>query len=58
MTDETTEERQRRTFRECFDYAYDAILEWVATNMAPQDVYDRTQLEEWARTNGWTAPPE
>jgi hypothetical protein len=41
----------------CFEGVYQATLEWIATNLQPQDVYDRAQLEDWAKLNGWTPPP-
>jgi hypothetical protein len=35
-----------------------STIEWIATNMDPQEVFDRTQLEAWAKMNGWTPPQE
>lgn len=35
-----------------------ASIEWIAANMSPQDVFDRSQLEAWAAMNGWTPPQE
>lgn len=35
-----------------------SAVEWVAGNMDPQEVFDRTQLEDWAKMNGWTPPPQ
>lgn len=35
-----------------------STIEWIAANTNPQDVYDREQLEGWARMNGWIPPQE
>ena len=35
-----------------------ASVEWIAANMNPQDVFDRSQLEAWAAMCGWTPPQE
>ncbi len=35
-----------------------STIEWIASNMDPQEVFDRTQLEDWAKMNGWTPPQE
>ena len=35
-----------------------AATEWIAANMNPQDVFDRSQLESWAAMNGWNPPQE
>ena len=35
-----------------------ASVEWIAANMNPQEVFDRSQLEAWAAMNGWTPPQE
>lgn len=32
----------------------ETVTEWVRDNLAPGDVFDREQLEAWARAAGWT----
>jgi len=29
------------------------VLEWVSENFEPEDVYGQTDLEEWAKKNGY-----
>jgi hypothetical protein len=38
--------------------AIERAMEWMRENRSPQDVFDRGQLEEWAKMNGYTPPPE
>lgn len=40
------------------DGALERAKDWVREHLTPQDVFDREQLVEWARLNGWTAPKE
>lgn len=35
-----------------------STIEWFAANLDPQEVFDRAQLEAWAKMNGWTPPQE
>lgn len=30
------------------------IVEWIAENLVPEDVFTDSQLEEWAEENGFT----
>ena len=32
----------------------DDALEWIATNLEPEDVFTTRQLEEWAENNDYT----
>ncbi len=34
----------------------ETVTEWVRDNLAPGDVFERAQLEAWARAAGWTLP--
>lgn len=31
----------------------DKIVEWIASNVNPEDVFDSNELEEWALDNGF-----
>lgn len=33
--------------------ALDVAIEWISSNLDPEDVYSVTALEVWARTNGF-----
>ena len=42
-------------FESCFTQGrYDWVLEWVEQNFGPEDVFDASDLEEWAKDNGFT----
>lgn len=58
MPFETFEEQKHDFLEQCFDTTYESIMEWIAANLPPQELYGREQLEEWARVNGWTPPQE
>lgn len=32
-------------------YLLDNAIEWIASNLAPEDVFDKDQLEKWAKEN-------
>ncbi len=32
------------------------VLEWVAKNFQPEEVYEIVFLEQWARDAGWSEP--
>lgn len=32
-------------------YLLDESIDWIKNNLSPEDVFDRTQLEDWARMN-------
>lgn len=36
--------------------AIERAVEWFNDNMAPQDVFDRERLDEWARVAGYVKP--
>jgi hypothetical protein len=33
--------------------ALDEAIEWIAENIAPEDVFHHTKLEAWAESNGY-----
>ena len=51
--------RQNKDFREAsllddlLDDLLDKAIEWIKSNMSPEDVFDDEQLEEWANTNAF-----
>jgi hypothetical protein len=40
--------------REEADARLDAVLAWCATNVQPERIYGREQLQAWAARNGYT----
>ena len=34
----------------------ETVKEWIRDHLAPGDVFDREQLEDWARAAGWVLP--
>ena len=34
-------------------YPLDEAIYWIAKNLRPADVFDASQLEEWAEENGY-----
>jgi hypothetical protein len=32
----------------------ETAIEWIKKNMEPDDVFDKRELEDWARSNGFT----
>lgn len=36
------------------DYILDRAVEWIASNMDPEDVFSKEQLKMWAENNGFT----
>jgi len=34
-------------------YLLDAFIDWIASNMEPEDVFPKTALSEWAVQNGY-----
>ena len=37
---------------------FDKVVEWVADNLDPNDVYDEEYLIDWAETNGYIKETE
>ncbi len=35
------------------DSALDAAINWIASNLNPDDVFDKSDLETWAENNGY-----
>jgi len=56
----TPEQQQQSFLNTVFnaDAALASTVEWIAANMQPQEIFDRSVLEDWARINGWTPPQE
>ena len=56
-----TPEQQSQSFLSTVfntESALASAVEWIAANMQPQEIYDRSVLEDWARLNGWIPPQE
>ena len=34
-------------------YFLDGIIDWVRSNLEPEEVFEIRELESWARNNGW-----
>ena len=34
----------------------DEAIEWIKDHMSPEDVFDESELSEWAHKNGWEKP--
>lgn len=32
----------------------DSSIDWIKTNLSPEDVFDEAKLHEWAENNGYT----
>lgn len=32
---------------------FEEILDWIAANLDPDDMFTVDQLEDWAESNGW-----
>ena len=54
-----TSSNQDRSFRSLLidqlnlDQQYDWILEWIAEEFNPDDIFDNERLNEWAIENGY-----
>ena len=49
-----TEDRFSLFLKEALDTKLlDEIKDWIATNLEPDDVYPKHQLEDWAKANGF-----
>lgn len=35
------------------DYLEESIIPWINTNLEPDDVFDKKDLENWAESNGY-----
>lgn len=46
---------ENRIFLEYLTPAHplDTVLEWIKSNLRPEDVFDKSELEEWAIDNGF-----
>jgi len=33
--------------------ALEEAISWIKSNLEPEEVFDKNQLEEWAKTNGY-----
>lgn len=56
----STSSKQDYEFREALipkSLLEDAI-EWIITNLTPEDVFNKKQLEEWAEDNGYVIPTD
>ena len=54
-----TSARQDSDFaREVFSNILEEVVEWVADNLEPEDVYDPDRLEDWAEANGYVKKTE
>lgn len=40
------------------DSLLDYSVDWIRDNLSPDDVYDRSTLEEWALNNGFVEDEE
>lgn len=40
------------------DDLLDEAIDWIKSNMSPDDVFDKSQLEEWAKDNGFVESDE
>ncbi len=34
-------------------YPLDVAIEWIERNLNPEDVFDESRLEDWAKENGF-----
>lgn len=34
----------------------DAVIAWIKKNLDPEDVFDRSSLEDWAAADGFVRP--
>ena len=34
--------------------ALESAIEWISSNLSPDEVFKESDLEEWAESNGWT----
>lgn len=35
----------------------DDVIDWIQANMAPEDIFSKKQLEQWASDSGYTLDP-
>lgn len=51
---------QRRSFRDHMvsDFFLDDALDWIKTNLAPDDVFSEAVLSDWAEDNGYVKKEE
>ena len=35
-------------------YPLDCAIDWIKSNMEPEDVFDEDKLSDWAESNGYT----
>ena len=52
----STSARQDREFLDHVvgSTALESAIEWISSNMNPDEVFKESILEEWAESNGWT----
>lgn len=36
-----------------FPYPLDLAIDWIAKNLCPEDVFNKNDLEAWAKENGY-----
>jgi len=49
----STYEEDRNFANDLFDNILPEAIDWITTNMAPDDVFPETDLGNWAEANGY-----
>jgi len=54
----TTYPQNRKFLDEVLGDHLNAVLDWIAANLDPTDVFDPAALTEWAEDNGYVQPDD